>query len=299
MLGIHSTRRVSDGPSPGAKAVHRSLLPILPAAGILTLALVLFFARYLRDPAPGHEDWAEAAGYIEERWAEGDVVRIEPWWMTSGRVFFADLDGKAPLPFRAFDPGRTLDAPVLFDHQRLWLVAALDARDRSAKLTPPGATLVEESSFERLSLFLFELPEKVVLWNMLQALPSARVEGPRASIQLRQVDGGPHNCVLVRLGKEPSKLRFTLPGEGTLLVRAGNTVEAARAKHGGTVTVTVSLENGESAEVDIPRRDYGLHEMSFTLDREAVGAELLVTLATSDKRKREVCLDGFVLDGEW
>ncbi len=277
----------------------RKVLLILPAAAVLALALVLFFARYARDLAPEHEDWAQAASFIEEQWAEGDIVRIEPSWMTSGRVFFADLDGQAPLPFRVLDPGRTLDVPVLYGHKRLWLVAALDAREQPDELTPAGATLVEETSFERLSLFLFELPEKVVLWNMLQALPSARVEGKKPSIALRQVDGGPRNCVVVRPGKEPTRLRFVLPGAGTLLVRAGNTVEAARAKHGGTVTVSVSLEDGESAEVDIPRRDYSLHEMKFTLGQDAVGAELLVTLATSDERKREVCLDGFVLDGEW
>ena len=299
MLGTHSTLSVSAGPSSGAPNTSRTLLLILPAAAIVGLALFLFFARYAREPVPRHEDWMEAAAYVRQHWAEGDVVRIEPSWLTSGRVFFADLDGGAPEPFRIFDPGRTVDAPVLYRYKRVWFVAALDARERPEELAPAGATVVEEIGFAILTLFLFELPEKVILWDMLQALRSARVEGPKASVELRQVDGGPRNCVLVRPAEEPTRLRFTLPGAGTLLVRAGNTVEAARAKHGGTVTVTVSLENGESAEVDIHRRDYGLHEMKFSLGQEAVGSELLITFLTPDERKREVCLDGFVLDGDW
>lgn len=90
-------------------------------------------------------------------------------------------------------------------------------------------------------------------------------------------------------------LRFPSFGaEGQLLVRAGNTVEAARSKDGGAVRVEVAVDGAPAGELVLERASYRFDGMTHEL-AGTVPHELVVRLTTADERKREVCLDGYVL----
>jgi len=313
----------AQGGKAGKGPFARSFL-LLPLLALLALAVYSLVAPAFRPAAPTEEEWLEAAKYVSEHWQGGDVVRIEPAWLTAGRVFFADLDGGKREPFRILDIHDPVDHPFLYLHARLWLVTAVEQRGVYESTIPPGAELAEEIELDGITLLLFDLPGDVVRWSMLASPRNILVErvdpkkGPvrcewRAGKhncgigssydvkqELRRVAGGPRACLVVRPGPGKSPVTLTLRGidrEGTLVVRMGNTVEAARAKHGGDVSVTVALARDVVGEIEIERRSYELQEVRATIET-ATEKELAITVRATDDRKREVCLDGYLLDAD-
>jgi len=287
----------------------------------MAAALALLANSALKGDAPRNEDWLEAARYVQASFAEGDVIRIEPYWMTGGRVFFGDLDGGPRKPFRILDLHREIDAPYLYHYTRLWLVAALDARDEAVALAPPaggdaasgdgagqsggeragsdgravpGAVLLERKDFERVSVFLFSLPSGMIVWEA-PAEPGAGSRPP-GSVGLRQVAGGPRRCLVLRPEKGKAAVEWRATGDGILLVRAGNTIEAARAKEGGDVDLVVGVQGEELDTVRIEARDYTLHEIRTGLPEGTASTTVRLEVKSAEPKKREVCVDAYLLD---
>jgi len=295
-----------------------------PALLLVGLSLYLLVSPWFRVPAPTPSQWLEAAHFVREGWQEGDVVRLEPAWMTRGRVYFGDLDGGSREPFRILDLHSPADPAYLYQYHRLWLVSAVEARGDYHQSVPPGATLAEEREFEALTVRRFQIPAGVIRWQMVAALSNARVrrehprEGPvdcpwrhkrhacslgaQLDVQeaLRQVAGSPRRCVLVRPGPGRGMTTVTfsdVESTGLMVLRVGNTVEAARARHGGDVTVEVTLDGRAAGRAVLDRRSYELTELAFPVAGSGQ-KELVISVQATDDRKREVCLDGYLLDTE-
>lgn len=260
---------------------------LLAGAGVWLLAMPAF-----QETAPTQEDWESAAAYVQEQFEEGDFIRIEPFWMTSGRVHFAALDGGESKPFAILDFHRVPDRPHLAGFKRVWLVVAAGEGRLPETVVPPGSALLSQEVFSTVTVFLFEMPEGMILWQMLDNLPP-----PATKKELRQVAGGARECVLVSPGKEPVTVAFRVPSPGLLLVRVGNTVEAARSKKGGPVAVFLSVDGRQVADTVLERRAYGLDELRASLDGEG-DHRVSVRFATDDPRGREVCMDGYVVRAE-
>ena len=305
------------------KTKLKRLLPILPAALMLALAVWLLVAPTFRAAAPTHAQWLDAAAFVQERWQEGDLVRLEPTWLTAGRVYFSDLDGRKREPLSILDIHDPVDHPYLYGFTRLWVVSAVESRSEHETAAPPGATLVEETELPGVTVVLYEIPAGVIRWSLLSALRtvvvqrtdsdqgpvSCRWRGDRIACgmkghldvtkELRRVAGGPRECVLVRPGpgESPTRLRIPISGSGLLVVRAGNTVEAARAKDGGDVSIRVSVGDEVFGDMVLKRRSYRLEEFRLVVGQPEK-IELVIDLAATDDRKREICLDGYLLDAE-
>jgi len=296
------------------------LLLVLPIALLMLLAFGLLLAQFLRDPAPTSDEWLVAAEHVQSNWQDGDVVRIEPAWLTAGRVYFGDVDGGSREPFRILDLHDPVDPAWLYRYQRLWLVTAVEVRDNWDSLVPDDFELGEELVLDGITLLRFAIPQRRLLWQMLEALPDAQVvrqsdDGPvqcnwrgkshRCKVKgamdvqqkLRRVAGSARQCINLNVGPgtEPTAISFQgVTGPGTLLVRVGNTIEAARAKHGGDVTATVLLEGEERGSVLLEKRSYRLDEVAIPL-ADGREKELVIRLQATDDRKREICLDGYVI----
>jgi hypothetical protein len=301
--------------------MKRTLLLLLPVVLLAVSAVVLLALPLFRAEVPTHEEWLDAARHVEEHWRQGDVVRIEPGWLTAGRVYFGDVDGGRREPLRILDVHDPVDQAWLYRFKRLWLVSAVGEENNYQEVVPPGASLVAEYPLGAVSLMLFDLPQGVVRWQLTGSLKSAVMQrmGPSgepttclykgkalrcrlkshldAKVELRRVAGSARKCLVVRPGpgEALTTLRFPgLHGPGRLLVRLGNTVEAARAKHGGDVQATVTVGGETLSEWTIERRAYRLDEVSHLLDQGE--KELVISLSSTDDRKREICVDGYLLD---
>lgn|GEM_PF-4192809 len=290
------------------------------ALGILAIiAFRLLGTPNSMEPAPEHEDWLEAAFIIESSFEPGDMIRLEPFWMTAGRAYFGDIDGGKRTPFRILDVHRTLEVPWLMASKRLWVVAAVESKVHYWVDQFPGAQLLERWELENLVVSLMGMPEQGVAMmvpaeldrvEVLRHNRNGLVECRRSSgqtvfrcgkdgksdvpVEIRQIAGGPRNCLVVKplADEEPTVVRMRLPQEeGKFFLRFGNTVEAGRQKDGSSVMVVASQDGDEAGEVELIRRDYDLHEFVFS-GREDIESVVELTITASDNRKREVCLDG-------
>lgn len=300
--------------------MKRTLLLLLPVTLLAGFAVVLLVLPLFRTEVPTHEEWLVAARHVEEHWRNGDVVRIEPGWLTAGRVYFGDIDGGPRTPLRILDVHDPVDKAWLYHFKRLWLVAAVGEESNYEDVVPPGASLIGEYPLGPIALLLFDLPQGVIRWQLTSSLKSAvmqrkpsdgesvtcRYKGTAlrcrlkshldARIELRRVAGSARNCLVVRPGpgEALTTLRFPrLSGPGRLIVRLGNTVEAARAKKGGDVRATVTLGEDTLADWTIERRAYRLDEVSHLVGEGE--KELVISLSATDDRKREICVDGYLL----
>lgn len=300
----------------GGNVGHRPLLLMLPLAMVVAVAVWQLLRPAWMPGVPDPEGWLDAARHVQSRWQAGDVVRIEPTWLTAGRVYFGDVDGGPRAPLRVLDLHAPIDLPFLYRFQRLWLVTAVESRGRAAELLTDRFVPVEEVELPGLTVSLFEVPQGMSRWEMLEGLSQAvLVQGdsdpcpwrqdrfrcvarsmPEAKVELREVAGGPRRCLLLRPAPAGEDLMVRFPAldrEGMLLVRAGNTVEAARSKDGGSVRVTVEVDGAEAGEMVLERRSYRFDAVQQPI---ADGPhDVVIRLTAEDERKREVCLDGFVL----
>jgi hypothetical protein len=307
-------------PALPAPKQRRAWLALLPLVALTVLAIGLLVAPAFGPEPPTDTEWLAAAEFVQERFAPGDVIRLEPGWMTAGRAYFGDLDGGPRAPFRILDLHDPVDPAWLLRYQRLWQVTALGAQDEWQNLVPPELELVEETVMAGVTVRLFAIPQGRVRWQMLAALPFATVTrqgdtGPvvckwqgkshRCKLkgamdvdqQLRRVAGSARQCVNVNTGPELRPVTLSFPGvsgPGTLLVRIANTIEAARAKDGGNVTAVVFLDGAEIGQIHLDRRLYTLEEVVFELT-DNTEKELVIQLQATDDRKREICLDGYVI----
>jgi hypothetical protein len=307
----------------GSPAPRKKLLLVVPVVLLMVLSFGLLLGQFFRAPAPTPKQWLAAAEHVQENWQSGDVVRIEPAWLTAGRVYFGDVDGGPREPFRILDLHDPVDPAWLYRYKRLWVVLAVAARSDWEELVPLDLALEEELELPGISLLRFAIPQGRLRWQMLEALPAAKVvrQGPDGPVKckwrgqahrckvkgamdvqrkLRRVAGSARQCVNVNVGPgtEPTTITFAgLTGPGTLLVRVGNTIEAARAKDGGDVTATLVLDDEEHSSLLLDKRSYTLEEVAISL-ADSREKELVISLQATDDKKREICLDGYIIGDE-
>lgn len=299
---------------------YRGWLLALPVALLMGLSFWLLVAQFARDTAPTEAEWLAAAEYVQANWQTGDVVRIEPGWLTAGRVYFGDVDGGPREPFRILDLHDPVDPAWLYRYQRLWLVLAVEARGDLEELVPADLEIEEETVLDGVTLVRCAIPQGRLRWQMLEALPEAKVvrQGPDGPVvckwrgrahrcklkgamdvqrKLRRVAGSARQCVNINVGPDIATTTITfggVAGPGRLLLRVGNTIEAARARHGGDVSVTVQLDGEEQGSLLLDRRSYRLEEIAIPL-QDGAQKELVISMQATDDRKRELCLDGYVV----
>lgn len=313
----------------GDVSYSRKTQGILALSALLVLAGVavwLLIAPAFRPLAPTHEQWLEAAAVVKAEFQPGDVIRLEPFWLTGGRIYFGDLDGGAREPFRILDVHRTLDVPWLMAHKRVWIVSSVEAREQQWAGQFPSAELLGEWSFDRISVVLLGMPDQAIAFDMVQHLESVKVqrqkgekftpcrrtpggnvfscgEGGKADVKVetREVAGGPRQCLLIRPmeGKAETRLHLALPPEpGRFFLRFGNTVEAGRQKDGSSVFVTIQQDSQPVAEAELVRKDYAIHEAVVEVTENKT-SNVVVSLWAPDERKREVCFDGLFVRSPW
>ncbi len=303
----------------GGKSGLRAVLLLLPLALLVGVAVWQLLRPLGMPEPPGPQAWLDAARYVRSGFRPGDVVRIEPTWLTQGRVYFGDIDSGPRTPMRVLDLHAPLDLPFLYRFQRLWLITAVEQRSSGDALLTDRFERLDEVEFPGLTVSLYQVPQGLLLWQMREGMSAAvlasggagseacpwrqdrfRCAGqPVADVrfEMREVAGGPRQCLLVKPEPEGRQTVLQFPSldrEGELLVRAGNTVEAARSKDGGTVLVEVELDGNPVGSMSLQRASYRLDEVRATVQGGGPH-ELEIRLSTDDATKREVCLDGFIL----
>lgn len=281
-------RRIWSRRAAGAAAIALALLAI----GLLVLPM-------LRSPAPRAEDWAAAAARVRGELVGGDLIRIEPFWSTGGRIWFGDLDGGAPHAFRLLDVHEPADPQWLTRAPRVWIVGAMGYGEAVVEeLQALGYTVGLDEELDRLRLFRLDRGDLELRWEMVTALGRAVVGGVerrKVRRQVRRVAAGPRDCLLLGEpgtgGAEEVTLAWDdIDGAGTLWIRAGNTMDSARKRITGDLTVTARSGAGE-ASLTVREGSYDLESLQLPFE----GGALEVVIRSSEGGVHQLCLDGLLI----
>ena len=307
------------------------LLVCIPAAGA---ALVLAQLELDRR-APSAEEWKELARQVRPRLKKGDLVRLSPGWDDIGRTaFHGATAGSGSFPFLAID-GRTPPDPILWMRfERVLLAGWAERLGAASELLPPGSAHVgEPGGTENLRAELWLLPPSPLRWSATDRLGEAKVRrlhadgkpvpcparngkfdcpgGPETWRDVRRVlsDVGdvPRDCIYAEPHPHGSTVEIAfdgvLAGAGdTLLLRAGNTIEAARRRTGGSLDVGLSVDGRRLAGGAFGRNDYLWTPWALRLPADAgppTGRKLSITVRAERSGWRQVCVDLHVLGPGW
>ncbi|MFH1531861.1 MAG: hypothetical protein ABIK09_14140 [Pseudomonadota bacterium] len=271
------------------------------AAALALLAVWLLVRPALQPPPPDAEDWAAAAARIREELSPGDLIRIEPFWSTGGRIWFADLDGAAATAFRLLDVHEPADPQWLTRAPRVWIVGAMGY----------GETLVEElkalgysvaaddgDDSGRIRVVRMDRGALALLWELVEAYRDAEVRSVERRAfrrQIRRVAGGPRDCLILAdptaEAHPVASLNWQgIEGRGTLWVRAGNTMDSARKRTTGNLTVTARAGD-EEASLTVSEGSYTLESLQLPFE----GGALEVEVRSDAGSLHELCLDGLLI----
>jgi len=271
------------------------------AALILALLAAWFLVRpALQAPAPRAEDWAAAAALIREDLSAGDLIRVEPFWSTGGRIWFGDLDGDEAKAFRLLDVHEPADPVWLTRAPRIWVVAAMGyGDDLVGDLSDLGYSARVDEDLGRVRVLRMDRGDRALRWELVENLHMAEIRGidrGRVRRQVRRVAGGPRDCVIMGDLSAEGTSTVTLSWEsidaaGTLWIRAGNTMDSARKRVAGDISVTARAGRGETSLV--------VHEGSYSLETLRLpfeGGPLEIEVAGDDDHDvHQVCLDGLLV----
>ena len=237
--------------------------------GVVLSGWLLFsIEKERRDSVPTQDDWAKFREHVAPLLEDGDVIRFAPVWDGVGPAAFQGIVSNSDrAPFPALD-WRVYHDPIRWmGFERLVVVGwsnYVEKEIEALKSRFGKATLIiEEGSFTAYAL---QLPANPIRWNALDNFSEAkvrRVDGKKKA-QACPWNGSVHDCpgrggwrdVKVRrmlvgdvaqtcIYMEPSPdgasveimfEKLTLSAGQTLLVRAGNSMEAARRNAGGPLT---------------------------------------------------------------
>jgi len=272
---------------------------------VILLALVatwLLVRPALQHPAPRAEDWAAAAARIRPDLAEGDLIRIEPFWSTGGRIWFGDLDGGPAKAFRLLDVHEPADPQWLTRAPRVWIVGAMGYGDAVIEdLEGLGYAVGDAQELGRVTVTRLDRGDLGLRWELVAAHRDADLDGverKQVRRQVRRVAGGPRDCLLLGAAKKdgPEKAVLTwdgIDGAGTLWIRAGNTMDSARNRLPGNLMVTARA-GGEEASLMVPEGSYTLEALQLPFD----GGALEIEVRSDAGGVHQVCLDGLLIGPE-
>lgn len=137
--------RADVPPRPAALTLGAILAGVL----LLTVVVSLVLQEHNRNRAVPVDDWQAAAAYIRQGYTAGDVVRVEPRWADTPRVF---LDGAT------FDLAPDPQRDILDEFHRVWVLAGFNRADIVRQEMPDLYDEIAFESFGRVDVLLFEIP---------------------------------------------------------------------------------------------------------------------------------------------
>lgn len=269
------------------------------AIALALLAMGVLVLPSLRVPDPRPEDWAAAADLIRTDLAPGDLIRVEPFWATGGRIWFGDLDGGPRKAFRLLDVHEPADPLWLTRAPRVWIVGAMGYGHALVEdLETLDYSVALDEDLGRIRVRRLERGGTILRWELVAHSRAAAVEGVRVGKvrrRVRRVAGGPRDCLILGdiEGSGPAvvTLRWEeIEEEGTLWIRAGNTIDAARKRSLGDITVIARSDSGE-ASLTVPEGSYTLEALQLPFERGALEIEV----RTDADGLHQVCLDGLLV----
>ena len=316
--------------------IHRFLglvlLFSLPAAG----AALVLAQRTLDHRAPAAEEWKELATQVRPGLGKVDLVRVVPGWDDLGRAaFFAASPQTGTFPFGALDGRVPPDPLVWMRFKRVVIVGWSDRVDDDARSLPEGSRhLGEVGRTNRLRAVAWALPPSPLQWSAVESLESARVQRvlPNGEIlacpwsagrfdcpggaepwrDVRRVltDAGdaPRDCIYAEPYPHGARVEIAFDGVrleagDTLLLRAGNSIEAARRRAGGRLHVTLDIDGERIVEDGFGRNDYLWTPWAVRVSEDAKVPGrlygLVVSVSAEQSGWRQVCLDLHVLGAGW
>lgn len=182
--------------TPALSRPRRFAFGVVVACAIVGLALFEAGAALLAPAfAPTNADWAAAAGFVNQRFAAGDLIVAAPAW--ADPVLRQHLGDRLPAPIA----GR-------LDHERFARVWEIAQRGASASETE-GALMVEEQRFGNLRTRLYQRTPKTLTYDFAARWRDATVT--------RQAPGAPAiACPLSPTQHQCPDLRFNFVRDALL-----------------------------------------------------------------------------------
>ncbi len=307
---------------------------------LLTLFAVLLSGWFLwagerarAKAAPDQEEWGEFSSSLRPLLKDRDLLRFAPVWDNLGPAAFqGTVVGSEKAPFPALD-WRVYQDPVRWmGYKRLVLlgwsgyvngsVGSLEAR------FGPSEVLLRQGLFAARA---FTLPASPLRWNALDVFSEAKVRrlSTKKKAEVCPWNGTRHDCpgrggwrdVNIRrmlvgdvtqtcifmepapdgAGVEIMFEELELGPDQTLMVRVGNSMEAARRNAGGPLHLVVSIDG-----MVVTRDSYHHHDFAWipygirmTKSLKKGYHQVRVTLSTEKSGYRQECLELLVLDAGW
>lgn len=169
----------------------------IPAGVLVIVALWEVFAT-LRAPATVPDDaaWTAAAKVVRAKMQKGDLIVFAPEWVDPvGRLHLGDV--------MSVDDVARMDAAK---YGRIWELSIRGARSPDTA----GLTPVEITSGNGVEIRRYERAPAIVLADLRERLPSAKIDGGRATLVLAEVGFAPHRCIQA-VANANTPLRITFP----------------------------------------------------------------------------------------
>jgi hypothetical protein len=186
---------VEPSEQPQAERPPRAWLAI--PAGILLLVALWEIVATLRAPVsvPDDDAWRAAAGVVRAKLQKGDLIVFAPDWADPvGRLHLGDV-----MPI---DDVARMDAAK---YGRIWELSIRGARSPDTAGLAPVETIEGDVEVRR-----YERAPAIVLADLRERLPTAKIEGGRATLVLAEVGFAPHRCIQAVPGSS-TPLRITFP----------------------------------------------------------------------------------------
>ena len=266
------------------------------AMALLAIGILVLPSLRVADPRP--EDWAAAADLIRADLAPGDIIRVEPFWATGGRIWFGDLDGGRRKAFRLLDVHEPADPIWLTRAEGVWIVGAMGyGRALVEDLEALDYSVALDEDLGRIRVRRLDRGGTILRWELVAHSMDAAIEGVRGGKvrrRIRRVAGGPRDCLILGdlkgSGLAVVTLRWEEIEEGVLWIRAGNTIDTARLRTHGDITVTARSDRGE-ASLTVPEGSYTLEALQLPFE----GGALEIEVSTDADGLHQVCLDGLLV----
>jgi hypothetical protein len=315
-------------------ALAFGLLLLFPA----TSALLLWDQHAAETAAPfygeGAVEWRRLVEQLRPQLKDGDMLRIVPAWDAAGRKHLqGSVPGSEAWPFSALDWREPADPIPWMSFTRLVRVGWRDRVEADMRAFPLGAgapTLL--GATEGLIAMGTPLPPSPMRWRGFDHLPNATVERIYANGDIKPctwdkdhhkcpgkskwwrevrnllVDVGdlPRECVFVQPDLDGSRVEVSFhrvqlqPGD-TILLRAGNTIQAARKNRGSSVSVELRIQDTIVFREYFHRNDYLLMPWALRYPDDAEPGRYRITISVSAKKSawRQTCFDLHILEPGW